>query len=316
MELNDLLTALENGLSSDWAAIPSCISTSFKHERWPLKLETENKKYDCIFGGEGYTILARDLRINNRKIVIKIAHGKLRRNPETFARFQRSIGLQSKIANVIKQGVPTVYEAGDYWFIMEYVPGMDSLAYCQKCDNDKIIIKLFCNLLAIVNLAHEFGIVHRDLKPDNILICKHPLSGELYVSLIDWGIAKDVIASATVDTTSTGEILGTVGYQSDIQKRDAGKASPKDDIYSLSRVLWSWLVRKKIEEETEPEMWFSEQVDLPIWAGVYEKARKKEYITCIQMSQELEKLYNMRTEEISELSASLIGIIKYFNKGK
>ena len=64
--------------------------------------------------------------------------------------------------------------------------------------------------------AHERGIVHRDIKPSNVFLCDAG-GGELFVKLLDFGIAKvgSGLASASwASTTRTGSFIGSPFYMS------------------------------------------------------------------------------------------------------
>ena len=103
-------------------------------------------------------------------------------------------------------------------------------------------------------VAHERGIIHRDLKPANILFSEsgRPLVGDLGLGK---HFRKDVPGAATTkDLSKTGVLRGTLGYLSPEQLRDASRAGPPADIFSLGVVLYEALTgRTPFEGESIQE---------------------------------------------------------------
>ncbi|MBN3583633.1 serine/threonine protein kinase [Algoriphagus aestuarii] len=113
------------------------------------------------------------------------------------------------------------------FFTMEYVAGKNLLEYCQDSNLDlKDRLKLFFQVCAAVQYAHQNLIVHLDLKPQNIIVNK---DGQ--VRLLDFGVSK--ILEDSEDRASSF----TLAYASpeQIEKKDAGTPS---DIYSLGLILF------------------------------------------------------------------------------
>jgi len=138
------------------------------------------------------------------------------------------------IAHLIEGGVA----ADDTPYLaLEYVEGVDLLTYANQRGLDaKARVRLFLDVCAAVEHAHQQLIVHRDIKPGNILV-----TGEGRVKLLDFGIGKLLDGLETVrDRTATGVRLFTLGYAAPEQLR--GEAvSTVTDLYSMGVVLYKLL---------------------------------------------------------------------------
>jgi hypothetical protein len=81
-------------------------------------------------------------------------------------------------------------------------------------------------------------VIHRDLKPTNILLDSGE-DGQIYVRLIDFGIATLQGRSASPPLTTAGNEIGTVAYMA--PERLSGIAAPSNDIFSLGVILHQML---------------------------------------------------------------------------
>ena len=105
-----------------------------------------------------------------------------------LARFLRERQILARldhpnIAHLLDGGIAA---DGRPYFAMEYVKGLPLLDYCSKLNADlETRLRLFLEICAAVQFAHERHVVHRDLKPSNVLITS---TGA--VKLLDFGIAK------------------------------------------------------------------------------------------------------------------------------
>ncbi|MEZ0229493.1 MAG: serine/threonine-protein kinase, partial [Planctomycetota bacterium] len=94
-------------------------------------------------------------------------------------------------------------------------------------------IRLGVELGDALGRAHGSGIIHRDLKPENVLY--H--SGRPLIA--DLGLAKLVDSNDSL--SRTGDTRGTFGYMPPEQMRDAKRAGPAADVFSLGVVIFECL---------------------------------------------------------------------------
>jgi hypothetical protein len=100
-------------------------------------------------------------------------------------------------------------------------------------------LKIFVQVCEGLEYVHAYEIVHRDLKPSNIMLID-PEGEQPTVKLVDFGIAKMMDASETMNLTRTGEVFGTPAYMSPEQAQGSA-LDQRSDIYSLGCVLYEAL---------------------------------------------------------------------------
>jgi eukaryotic-like serine/threonine-protein kinase len=143
------------------------------------------------------------------------------------------------IARLLDGGVTS---DGQPYLVMEYVEGEPIDQYCNaRRLGIRERLRLFRDVCAAVQYAHQNLVVHRDLKPSNILVTA---DGE--VKLLDFGIAKLLRAGEEepAPLTRTGLHLMTPDYASPEQVR-GGAITTAADIYSLGIVLYELLTGRR-----------------------------------------------------------------------
>jgi eukaryotic-like serine/threonine-protein kinase len=140
-------------------------------------------------------------------------------------------------------------EAGDDFFVMEYVHGRDLREILRRAA-ERGGLPLGCALAVAhgaargLHYAHElrhpdgdgYGIVHRDVSPSNLIVS---FPGD--VKIIDFGIAKALSESRRTDPHV---MMGKVGYMSPEQCRGA-PVDRRSDIFSLGVVLYEATVGRR-----------------------------------------------------------------------
>ena len=129
-------------------------------------------------------------------------------------------------------------ESGLSYIVLEYVDGQSIVEYCeQRKLGREERLRLFLQVCAAVQYAHQNLIVHRDLKPENILVTR-----EGSPKLLDFGIAKLMEPGAL--QTMTGFQALTPQYASSEQIRGQ-VVTTVTDVYSLGMVMYELLTGRR-----------------------------------------------------------------------
>lgn len=166
---------------------------------------------------------------------IKVLQPQYARVPGLRHRFEAEAHTMAHLEHPNLVRIYDVGEAGELPFmVMELVEGGTLHDWVNR--HGRMSPRLACEVLlqvaAGVRAAHDAGVIHRDIKPRNVLIttagrCK----------LTDFGIAL----REEPGITKTGVAMGTQGYMSPEQRRDARAVDRRTDIYSLGATLWALL---------------------------------------------------------------------------
>jgi serine/threonine protein kinase/tetratricopeptide (TPR) repeat protein len=195
-------------------------------------------------GGMGAVYLAEQTHPVQRKVALKLIKPGLD-SRQVIARFEaerQALALMDhpNIAKVLDAGTT---EAGQPYFVMEFVHGVPLTQYCDEHRlTPRQRLELFVPVCQAIQHAHQKGIIHRDIKPSNVLIAQY--DGRPVPKVIDFGVAKATGSKLTDGTMHTefGSIVGTLEYMSPEQAdRNQLDIDTRSDIYSLGVLLYELL---------------------------------------------------------------------------
>lgn len=195
-------------------------------------------------GGLGVVYLARDTKLMDRRVVVKVLLEQL--GDEDTAHWVRRKFREEieALARIDHPGVVGVMHAGELpdgrpFIVMQYIEGQSlrSLMKQQGALEFARAANILRQIGHAVGSAHGRGIIHRDLKPENIMF-QALEGGDEYVRLIDFGIASVNDSHAATAATST-RVAGTVYYMAPEQLQ--GKPSPASDIFAIAVLAYEML---------------------------------------------------------------------------
>lgn len=168
--------------------------------------------------------------------------------PTDVAVDQRRMVREARLLNVLDH--PNIVKVYDSWqdaenvyVVMEYING-SNLAEIKKSgalefDESSVLQIMWLIADALQYAWDSQKILHRDIKPENIMLDENS-----HIRLLDFGIAKSLMATNTTALTAKGSGLGTPGYMSPEQFSGNEALNCTTDIYSLGATAYFLLSGK------------------------------------------------------------------------
>lgn len=186
-------------------------------------------------GGNARIYLAR--APDGQLVALKILHPELLVSVAAD-RFLREIRVTSQLNH---PHIARLLDSGErdwlVFYVMTYAEGptlRECLAQHQKLSVSDAV-KLAGQLLSALDHAHGHGFIHRDVKPENVVL------SPVGAVLLDFGIARAVVASGKDRLTRSGIAVGTSTYMSPEQISALQEIDHRSDLYSLGCVLFECL---------------------------------------------------------------------------
>jgi len=186
-------------------------------------------------GGMGVVYQARDTQTGETVAVKQLRRDVLNVQPDLVERFTREAEALRDLnhPNIVK-AYDTVQKDGEYYIVMEYVPGQDlgSLLRQQKHLSIGQTVRIAIELADALTRAHYLKIIHRDLKPANIL-----MAADGTPRLTDFGVAY---VGAKERMTTVGIAIGTPDYMPP-EALQGKNVDARSDIWALGVMLYEML---------------------------------------------------------------------------
>ncbi len=185
------------------------------------------------------------------EVAIKVLADNWAGNPDVRQRFVEEAKILRRIDHERIVRVFSVDDPpdGQPSFVMSYADrgSLDDLLASRRSDDDRFTpaqaAALMAELLAGLQVVHDFGVIHRDLKPSNVLFRsprRHDartdqlgaavLPGPML--LADFGLAKDLVARSGFTAAA-----GTPAYMAPEQAYTTSTLDERADVYAATAIL-------------------------------------------------------------------------------
>jgi serine/threonine protein kinase len=200
----------------------------------PIKKVGDYLVLDKIGGGAQGTVFKGRHALTGVDVAVKLVSAEVVADEQARLRFAQ----ECQVARLLDH--PHVVRMLDFglegstpYLVMEYVDGasLGDRLETQGPLAEAEAVRLFRQVGAALQWAHDKKLVHRDVKPDNILVTS---TGD--AKLVDLGLAKNL--QGNLDLTRTNTIFGTPNFMAPEQFVDAKRTDAQSDLYALAASLY------------------------------------------------------------------------------
>lgn len=184
-------------------------------------------------GGMGSVWLAEDLKLDGRRVAIKMLPSILVSNKRAYNQVKREALVSLKLSHPNIAAVRAFEEEqGNPFLVMDYIEGqtLDDMLGEEGRLSESATIRLLTPIADALDYAHKQGVVHRDVKPGNVMIST---DGTPYI--LDFGIAREV--QETMTRVTGAQSSGTLMYMSPEQLHGK-EPTPAQDIYAFAAMVY------------------------------------------------------------------------------
>lgn len=213
-------------------------------------------------GGMGVVYRARHVVLGS-PAVVKLLRPEMTQHPEMAERFRREAVAADALEHPHIIGVRDCGQApnGQWYIALDFLDGVPLSKWIEepvthaeraaggvhrRTESGPVppaqAVAILCQVASALHAAHEYrpSIVHRDVKPDNIFLVERG-GNELFVVLLDFGIAKLSDTEDRAPITRTGIGMGTPAFMAPEQLLNSKDVDRRADVYALGVVLYQML---------------------------------------------------------------------------
>ncbi|MEM1032155.1 MAG: serine/threonine-protein kinase [Myxococcota bacterium] len=197
---------------------------------------------DCLgHGGMGSVWTADHTRLQARVAVKFIDPALVREVPNLRTRFAREASIAARLRSIhaVQAFDHGETEGGTPYIVMELLEG-ETLTDRVERDGPLSLPQaahVVAQVAKVLHRAHGLSVVHRDIKPDNLFLLRDP-DYDLFVKVLDFGIAKVRAPGVELGVTERGYVVGTPEFMSPEQWVGRDDLDHRSDLYSLGMVTF------------------------------------------------------------------------------
>jgi serine/threonine-protein kinase len=207
--------------------------------RWKLPMDLGGYVLEELIGSGGMGLVYRARHQRLGKVVAIKALSRAVAATHRVERFEREARLASQLAHPNTCGIFDfgVAPDGTFYYVMEHCDGLDLAQLVAEYGRQPVarVRHVLAQMCASLAEAHALGLVHRDVKPGNVILGKVGGTPD-FVKVIDFGLVKDLRASAAPVESDNGLITGTPGYLAPEAITAPESVDTRSDVYAVGAV--------------------------------------------------------------------------------
>ncbi|MBV8641809.1 MAG: protein kinase [Verrucomicrobia bacterium] len=214
-----------------------------KFEHFVITRRPDGSLWELGRGAMGVTYKAFDTNLR-ADVALKVINSHYLNSETARQRFLREARAAASLRH---PNVATVFHLGnaegEFYYAMEYVEGETVERRVQREGPlpSELALRIARQVSRALIAADRQKLIHRDIKPSNIMLVVDEDEDHLLVKVIDFGLAKSLVAAVDQSVTmSMGGFVGTPHFASPEQLEEK-EIDIRSDIYSLGATLWFML---------------------------------------------------------------------------
>lgn len=191
---------------------------------------------------------------NGLRAALKVMHRQLTEDEASAERFLAEGHLANTIEHpgIVKILDDGITSDGCVFLVMEMLEGQ-TLEELRVARGGRIapaeLVELGTKLLDVLASVHDAHIIHRDLKLTNVF-----LTAEGALKLLDFGLARSLVATIRPKSSITGTIMGTPAFMSPEQARgERENVDARSEVFSVGAMFFALLTGEIPHNERTPE---------------------------------------------------------------